>query len=298
MCLGLHLAALAALGARPVLGAPHSSLVHDSSSWSHKHPGPWAVHAHSWPLGPRRAPLCLGLHLAALAVLAALGARPVLGAPHSSLVHNSSSWPHTHPGPWVVPAHSWPTRRAHPWPPRRAPPCLGLPLATLAALAALGVRPTGQVWWPWKRRVSRFVVAAAPLAAPPATPCTGPVLQTRVAGHPIRQHAAVCLLSIGVEGRNGAAKGERAFAQEVGVCARRQGRSWRLCGRDRFERRPGTRGCRTRRPGTVRSAAACRRSCRMCGPTWLNRVLRHCTASCVVDGRPLEKRGWSEIESN
>jgi len=80
------LAALAALGARPVLGAPHASLVHSSSSCLHTHPWPWVVHAHywshphPWPLGPRRARLCLGLRLSALAALAALGARPVLGA--------------------------------------------------------------------------------------------------------------------------------------------------------------------------------------------------------------------------
>ena len=55
-----------ALPSGPVLGAPHSSLVVNSSSW---------------PLGPRRAHVCLGLQVAALAALAALAAPAALGAP-------------------------------------------------------------------------------------------------------------------------------------------------------------------------------------------------------------------------
>ena len=47
------------------------------------------AHGLTRPLGGRRAHACLGLHLAALAALAALGARPVLGAPHSSYTESS-----------------------------------------------------------------------------------------------------------------------------------------------------------------------------------------------------------------
>jgi len=65
----VHWAALAALSARPVLDAPHSSLVHNSSSW---------------PLWPRRACAlgCTWLH----SLRSTLPSGSVLGAPHSSLV--------------------------------------------------------------------------------------------------------------------------------------------------------------------------------------------------------------------
>jgi len=69
--IGLRLAALAALAARSLQG----------QSWSHPHLCPWVVHAHSWShppppgrLSPGARP-CIGVHLAALAALAALGAR-------------------------------------------------------------------------------------------------------------------------------------------------------------------------------------------------------------------------------
>jgi len=65
-------------------------------------------------------------------------ARPTRVTP--SLAHNSSPWPHMHPCPWAVHAHYWSPRHARPWllGPRRAQPRLGLRLAALAALAALG----------------------------------------------------------------------------------------------------------------------------------------------------------------
>ena len=87
----------------------------------------WCAHTPGRTRTPGRArSRALGYHLASLA---ALGARPVLGAPHPSLVHNSSSRPPRHPWRWVTRAHSW----SHPchWP--RAHPCLGLHLTALAA---------------------------------------------------------------------------------------------------------------------------------------------------------------------
>jgi len=57
-------------------------------------PGAWAC---------TRALGCAWLRLAALATF---GAR--LFAPHSSVVHNSSPWPHTRPCPWGAHAHSAP----------------------------------------------------------------------------------------------------------------------------------------------------------------------------------------------
>ena len=78
--------------------------------------------------GPGARTRAFGLRLAALAALAALGARSVLGAPHSSLVDNSSSWPHTHLCPLVVHAHPW--SHLPPWP--RALLVAPAPLATRA----------------------------------------------------------------------------------------------------------------------------------------------------------------------
>jgi len=156
-CLGLPLAALAALtalGARPVLGARHSS------SRPHTHLCPWVMHTRlvapaplaAWAQAPGRAPMPW------FAPGCARCARPVLGAPHSSLVHRrvyNTKGTHAHPQKQQIHSSSrWPhtqratgscTRTPHPWSrgPRRlgAHPCLGLRLAALAALDALGARP-------------------------------------------------------------------------------------------------------------------------------------------------------------
>jgi len=140
------LAVLAALGARPVLGAPH---------WSHPESSPqlWLLAAHTpVPLGRARAlrtPGRLGpgarARVLGCAWLRSLRSHPslrsVLGqslARPIHLAHDSSSWPHTHPCPWVAHAHSW--SHPHHWP--RVHACLWLPLAALAALTALSARPS------------------------------------------------------------------------------------------------------------------------------------------------------------
>jgi len=90
---------------------PHTGVHHfnhaprtPGSSWPHAHPRLLLPHAHPRLLVPHAQP-CPWLHL-----LAALGARPVMGAPHSSFwsttlaPRRTHTWPRA---PLVVHAHSW-----------------------------------------------------------------------------------------------------------------------------------------------------------------------------------------------